>query len=75
MAALGAEEAGRPPARVVAAASLRKSRRRGSICSLENLVDRVDGTFRTAIGSRHGEEAIQERVLRVGGLEAGVVRE
>ena len=35
----------------------------------DDLVDRVDGPRGTTIARRHGEQSIQERVLRVSGLE------
>src|SRR5882672_2247190 len=59
------------PASVANAASLRTSRRRLSTGASEDLVDRVDGAFGAPIAARYGEEAIQEQVVRVRGLEAG----
>src|SRR4029077_9013654 len=38
--------------------------------SSKDLIDRVDGTCGAPIAMRYGNEAIQERVLRVSGLEA-----
>ncbi len=57
------------PASVASAASLRISLRRTSMASSQDLVDRVDGTLGPPIAARDSEEAIQERVLRVPGLE------
>src|SRR4030095_13261747 len=57
------------PASVANAASLRTSLRRTSIS--EDFVDGIDGAFGAPIAVRDGEEAVQERVLRVPGLEAG----
>src|SRR5438552_5071733 len=59
------------PASVAKAASLRTSLRRAPTGTSQDLVDRVDGAFGAQIAARYGEEAIQERVLRVSGLEAG----
>src|SRR5712691_8763158 len=59
------------PASVTNAASLRTSLRRASTGASKDLVDRVDGAPGAPIAARYGEEAIQERVLRVPGLEAG----
>src|SRR6266446_6954083 len=59
------------PASVANAASLRTSLRRASKGASQDLVDRVDGALGAPIAARYGEEAIQERVLRVPGLEAG----
>src|SRR6266446_7372615 len=62
---------GAHPASVANAASLRTSLRRGSRGGAsEDLVDGVDGAFGAPIAARYGEEAIQERILRVPGLEA-----
>src|SRR4051812_9944849 len=58
------------PASVASAASLRTSLRRASTEPSEDLVDRVDRAFGAAVAARDGEQAIQERVLRVPGLEA-----
>src|SRR2546426_3520449 len=75
LSAGGGEEAARGrcahPASVANAASLRTSLRRASTGTSQDLVDRVDGAFGAPIAARYGEEAIQERVLRVSGLEPG----
>src|SRR5207245_1418322 len=75
LSAGGGEEAARGrwahPASVANAASLRTSLRRLSTAASKDLVDRVDGALGTPIAARYGEKAIQERVLRVPGLEAG----
>src|SRR6185436_1838338 len=59
------------PASVAHAASFRTSLRRASTVVSHDLVDRVDGTLGAAIAARHGEEAVQEGVLLVPGLEPG----
>src|SRR2546426_10234979 len=75
LSAGGGEEAARgtraQPASVANAASLRTSRRRLSTGASKDLVDRVDGALGAPIAARYGEKAVQERVLRVPGLEAG----
>src|SRR5262245_16574957 len=60
-----------PEASAANAASLRTSLRRAPTRASEDLVDRVDGAIGAPIAARYGEETIQERVLRVPGLEAG----
>src|SRR5712691_12114226 len=48
-----------------------RGRDRMTVLLSEDLLDRVDGAFGAPIAVRYGEEAIQERVLRVPGFEAG----
>src|SRR5262249_53371346 len=59
------------PASAANAASLRTSLRRASMGTSQDLVDRVDGSLGAPIAARYGEEAVQEHVLRVPGLETG----
>src|SRR5882672_7641551 len=58
------------PANAANAASLRTSLRRLSTAASEDLVDRVDRALGAAIAARYGEKPVQERVLRMPGLEA-----
>src|SRR5260221_3705490 len=61
---------GTHPASVANAATLRTLLRPPHTRDSEDLVDRVDGAGDAPVAARHGEESIQERVLRVAGLEA-----
>src|SRR5439155_1059320 len=57
-------------ASVTNAASLRRSLRPASTRPSQDLVNRVDGARGAPIAARYGEQPVQERVLRVSGLEA-----
>src|SRR5450432_1039777 len=63
-------DAGTHPASVANAASWRTLLRRAYTRASQDLVDRVDGASDAPVSARHGEESIQELVLRVAGLEA-----
>src|SRR5258706_11643285 len=58
-------------ASVANAASFRTSLRPVFMRPSQDLVNRVDGACGAPIAARYGEETVQERVLRVSGLEAG----
>src|SRR5689334_973319 len=58
------------PANVANAASWSTSLRRARMRALQDLVDRVDGTFGATIAACDGEEPVQKSVLRVPGFEA-----
>src|SRR5260370_1171857 len=62
--------AGTHPASVANAANWRALLRRMCTSASQDLVDRVDRTLRAPVTARHGEQSIQELVLRVAGLKA-----